>query len=422
MHSLRCNPDRIAARIDALAAMTEPERPWTRLVFSPQYDTARNWLENAFAECELATSTDAAGNLVGTLAGSGETGHGAVGLGSHIDTVAAGGRFDGIAGVIAALEVAQTIRQAGISLPFDLKIIDFLGEELNGWGTSCLGSRGLGGGLNTEMLSRADETGRILGAEIRRIGGDPDALDCALPWHREMDCFLELHIEQSVKLEQSGGDIGIVTAIPMIERHQISISGTAGHSGTVPMAGRRDALADAAGLISRIRDMATRIATESNQHFVATIGKLTVLPNAASIIAEQVELVLDLRSEGEADRGRFMAWLEAEISALPEAEMTALAASSIAPMDNALRQRLADAADHLGYKHQPIASGAGHDAGHVSRLLPAALIFIPCRDGLSHCPQEFATSQAISRGADVLLHSVLGIAADAVAGLGREHD
>ena len=216
---------RIAAAIDKLASFTEADRPYTRLVFSPEFDTARNWLADVFAAAGLVCHIDSGGNLIGTRpanlepvnlkqADGGKADREKVLIGSHIDTVPAGGRFDGIAGVIAALEVVYYLNEHQIELPFDLEIVDYLGEELNVWGTSCLGSRHMAGLLTPEILGRVDADGRQLASEITRIGGTN--LGCA-EVRSDADqilACLELHIEQAKLLETQGHDIGIVTAIP----------------------------------------------------------------------------------------------------------------------------------------------------------------------------------------------------------------
>lgn len=416
-----CMPDRIAAMVDQLAVMTEPDRPYTRLVFSAEFDAARRWLGDQFTAAGLVCHIDAGGSLIGTRAGDAPAPRRKLVIGSHIDTVPAGGRFDGIAGVVAALEVVHYLNAQGITLPFDLEIVDFLGEELNVWGTSCLGSRHMAGLITPEMLARTDAEGRMLGAEIARIGGsgtpatgvrgDADAI---------IGC-LELHIEQARSLERQGRDIGVVTAIPGIYRYAIGVTGAAGHSGTTLMEGRRDALVAAADIIQATQALATKIARDDNQHFVATIGKIEVFPNGAAIVPGRVEMTLDLRAASDRSRevfeGAFRDMLAATQAARHcDISFDALAAAPVAPMDAGLRQLLADQADALGLSSMPVSSGAGHDSAHLSRFAPAAMIFIPCREGLSHCPEEFATADAIAKGAAVLVRSVLALAARKASG------
>ena len=410
------DPDRIKDAVDTLAAMTEPDRPFTRLVFSAEYQAARAWLQSHFEEAGLQCQIDAGGNLIGTRKAADEQGTARkVIIGSHIDTVAAGGRFDGIAGIIAGLETIHYLNQHDIKLPFEIEIIDFLGEELNIWGTSCLGSRHMAGLLTDELLARSDQDGRRLSDELRKVGGTGVAATAPRQDADSIIACLELHIEQSSRLEREGIDIGVVTDIPGISRYAITVTGSAGHSGTTRMQERKDALVTASHIVTTIRDLALEISSQDNRHFVATIGRIEVYPNGAAIIPGQVSMILDLRASNAQSRDRFLSSLQlafAEISRRETCEvgMDPISAANVAPMDGSLRTHLKNSAEALGLSHISIASGAGHDMAHMSRIAPAAMIFIPCKDGLSHCPEEFATPEAIARGSAVLTHTVLTLA------------
>ncbi len=409
------NPDRIGARIDQLAAITETDRPYTRLVFSAEFDRGRDWLSGVFAEAGLACHIDSGGSLIGRRVAAGTAPRKKIIVGSHIDTVPAGGRFDGIAGVLAALELVHYLNDHAIDLPFDLEIVDFLGEELNVWGTSCLGSRHMAGLMTAEMLARTDQDGRSLGAEIARIGGSGLPGNGVRQDADQIIGCLELHIEQATILESNAMDIGVVTAIPGIYRYGITVTGQAGHSGTTHMAGRRDALVAAADIIAKVSALASEIAQDDNQHFVATIGKIDVFPNGAAIVPGQADMTLDLRAASDHARQRFEkafdAFLETTRAARKcDISYRQLAAASVAPMDEGLMDRLTTESRALGLSVMPISSGAGHDTAHLSRFAPAAMIFIPCKDGLSHCPEEFSSPDAIAKGAAVIIRTVLALA------------
>ena len=410
------DPDRIKGAVDALSAMTEPDRPFTRLVFSAEYQAARAWLRSQFEDVGLECEIDGGGNLIGTRkATKGEGTPRKVVIGSHIDTVAAGGRFDGIAGVVAGLETVNFLNQHDIETPFDIEIVDFLGEELNVWGMSCLGSRHMAGLLSDDLLARSDQDGRRLSDEIGKVGGTGTAASAPRQDADSIIACLELHIEQSIRLEREGIDIGIVTDIPGISRYAITVTGTAGHSGTTRMQERKDALVTASYIVTTIRDLALEISAEDNRHFVATIGRIEVYPNGAAIIPGQVSMILDLRASNAQSRDRFLSSLQAACSEIGHREscvigMDPISAANVAPMASSLRTHLANSAEELGLSHISIASGAGHDMAHMSRIAPAAMIFIPCKDGLSHCPEEFATPEAIARGSAVLTHTVLTLA------------
>ena len=239
--SPRIDPERISRRIEALSGFTEPGRPWTRTAFSPHYEEAREWLRQEMQSAGLSTEIDAGGNLIGRLPGK-RNDLGSLGLGSHIDTVPDGGRFDGIAGVVAALEVAQAINEAGLHLQHPLAIFDFLAEEPNRFGLSCVGSRAIAGELSADTLQVKSPEGETLAEGIGRMGGCPEKLTRRLLEPESVRAFMELHIEQGTRLESAGDDIGIVTDIVGISRAEITFAGRADHSGTTPMGKRQDAL------------------------------------------------------------------------------------------------------------------------------------------------------------------------------------
>lgn len=410
------DPERIEAAVDALGAMTEPDRPFTRLVFSPEYREARIWLQSQFEQAGLDCQIDTGGNLIGTRrARETATSRQRVIIGSHIDTVAAGGKYDGIAGVVAGLETVHFLNQQAIDLPFDLEIVDFLGEELNVWGASCLGSRHMAGLLDDELLARNDQDGRRLSDEIEKVGGSPIAASAPRQDADAIIACLELHIEQSSRLERENIDIGVVTDIPGISRYAITVKGSAGHSGTTKMEERKDALVTASRIVTTIRDLALEISAQDNRHFVATIGRIEVYPNGAAIIPGQVSMILDLRASNEQSRNRFLSNLQATCTEIShreacQMEMDPISSASVAPMDSSLRKHLANSSAKLGLSHISLASGAGHDMAHMSRIAPAGMIFIPCKDGRSHCPEEFATPEAIAKGSAVLTRTVLTLA------------
>jgi len=410
------DPGRIQSAIDELASMTEPDRPFTRLVFSPEYKQARAWLWSRFEAAGLECHIDAGGNLIGTRKAVGEAATSRkIIIGSHIDTVSAGGRFDGIAGVIAGLETIHFLNRHAIDLPVDIEIVDFLGEELNVWGASCLGSRHMAGLLTADILSRTDQDDRQLAAEILKIGGSGKPTLAPRQDAQSIMACLELHIEQSNRLETGQIDIGVVTDIPGISRYSISVAGSAGHSGTTLMQGRKDALVTASMIVTMIRDLALEISGQDNRHFVATIGRMEVYPNGAAVVPGEVKMVLDLRASHEHSRDLFLDRLQSGYAEIGHREscaieMELISAAKVAPMNETLRAHLARSADELELSHVNVSSGAGHDMAHMSRIAPAAMIFIPCQDGLSHCPEEFTTKEAIAKGSAVLTRTVLTLA------------
>ena len=405
---------RIAEDIDALARLTEPGRPWTRRVFSPLFLEGRAYIEARMRAAGLETRIDAAGNLIGRR--SGRVGaQGVLMLGSHSDTVPDGGRFDGVAGVVAALEVARSLAERGVDLAHDLEIVDFLAEEVSPFGVSCIGSRGMTGQMPEAWLMRRNESGALADA-LASVRGDPAAV--VKQSRPDIAAFLELHIEQGPVLEREGRDIGLVTGIAGISRFEILIEGRPDHAGTTPMGARADALVAASDLVLKIRDEALRLSRKP-RHFAATVGEFSMTPNAANVVPAHVRLLIDGRAELRPDMEAFAAWLEhAAREVAREHDVTIptparVSDSQPVACDPRLLEVLAGAAEATGLTTRPLASGAGHDAAWIARVAPAAMIFVPSRGGRSHAPDEWTDNDAIARGAAVLFEAVIALDANA---------
>lgn len=405
--NLPVNADRIAEDIDALAKITEPGHPWTRRAFSPLFLEGRAYIEARMQAAGLETRIDAGGNLIGRRAG-GKPGLGTIMVGSHSDTVPDGGRFDGIAGVISALEVARALKDQGIALEHDLEIVDFLAEEVSIFGVSCVGSRGMTGQLPEAWLSRTSGD-RDLAEGIAQVGGRPGVL---LQQNRpDLAGFLELHIEQGPVLENERKDIGIVTAIAGITRIEITVEGRADHAGTTPMDGRADALVAASQLVLDIRGAAAERA-KTPGHFAATVGEFRIEPNAANVVPSKVVMLIDGRAEIRSDMEAFCEWLDAHVVQLAAAHgVTINSPKRVSdnyptPGDAGLLETLERACDTVGAKHRRMASGAGHDTAWIAKVAPAAMIFVPCKEGRSHSADEWAENDDIALGAAVLFETV----------------
>ena len=399
--------------VNELAEITEQDSPYTRLVFSQEFDKAREWLRFEFEKLDLTVRTDNAGNLIGSYK-SGELTDKKVMIGSHLDTVKSGGRFDGVAGIVASLAILKEFRENNVQLPFDIELYDYLGEELNDWNISCLGTRAMTGLLDDEILRRTDGAGRVLKNEIDRVGGNSDKLAEMFECFANVIACFELHIEQGRVLERTEKDIGIVKSIPSISRHSIQINGRAGHSGTTLMNERKDALVGASQLITFINNEATKISGEANRHFVATIGKIDNYPNAATIIPSKVEMILDLRVVEANQREEFLNRLRVEVEAVSlskeiSVKFCDVAYSPFVELNQDLNSLIEKSIRAEGHSYVYMDSGAGHDTAHLARVAPASMIFIACKDGLSHCPEEFALIEDIQKGAEVISRSILGL-------------
>lgn len=395
-----------------IAAFTDPAVPYTRRAFSPLFCEARSWLTQRFVDAGFATHVDAAGNLIGRLKGS-EPSSGTIMIGSHSDTVSGGGRFDGVAGVIAALEIGRAAKSDGTPLRYNLEIVDFLAEEPNAFGLSCVGSRGISGELNAAHLAYKEPGGETLAQAIARMGGNPDKIPHAK--RTDVKAFFELHIEQGPVLEIEALDVGVVTAIVGIRRIEIVFHGEANHAGTTPMNLRRDSAAAAAESMSLIRKLAEEYAQAGDGHFVATIGIVENFPNAANVIPEKTRLVIDARSESRSRMESFYAALDqgtAEIAGalrVVRDPLNMLSDSLPSVCDRGLRSLLCTTATKLGFSNREMASGAGHDCAFMTRIAPSAMVFTPCRAGRSHASEEWAEPEALANGASVIADAIRAI-------------
>ncbi len=400
-----------------LAEITDPERPYTRRSFSQLFLEGRAWLRERFEQAGLATRIDAAGNLIGHRAGR-DTSAGTIMIGSHSDTVPFGGRFDGIAGVLTALEIARSIADSGARLRHALEVVDFLAEEPSEFGLSCIGSRGMAGAMEPKMLAYPDPSGEFLADAIDRIGGKVAVLPSAK--RKDIVAFFELHIEQGIVLETRRIDVGLVTGIVGITRIEIVFQGSADHAGTTPMDLRRDAFTPAAKTAVFVEQTAHEFSARNCGLFVATTGVVSIAPNAANIVPQEARLVIDARSENRSMMNEFLDVLKAETARYAAASRTDLVRfellSDTDPVacDPALRDILRVSAKDLGFSTADLASGAGHDAAFVARIAPTAMVFIPCRGGKSHAPEEWAEPDALAAGAAVI--------AEAVRRFDRDHE
>ena len=406
---MRVNPDRLQRRLDTLATMTLPGHPYTRRAFTPVYLQSRAWLASEFSAAGLETDLDAAANLIGRHSGR-EPALPVIALGSHTDTVSGGGRYDGMAGVIAALEVADVLQEAAHDLRHPLWVIDFLSEEASDYGASCVGSRALAGTLGPSLLDGRSPEGEPLRDAITRMGGKPDLLTGPLAAKGDLAAYLELHIEQGPVLEQAHPSLGIVTGITGIRRLRLHLEGQADHSGTTPMALRHDALVAAAEVVVLVHRRA--LADAQADPLVATVGHLLVQPNTPNVVPGAVDLVVEARSLSPATLDRFFDEVLGKAHTVAAEYGVTLSAEPISdapPVSCSadLQRSLRDAATARGYASLDLPSGAGHDAMQVARLCPVGMLFIPCRGGRSHAPEEEIDHLDLVRGTEVLLDTVL---------------
>ncbi|GGR25720.1 Zn-dependent hydrolase [Deinococcus ruber] len=400
---------RLLTRLNELASLTDPARPYTRRAFTPLYERGRVWLRAEMERAGLSVTLDAGGNLSGRREGS-TPGAATLMIGSHTDTVVGGGRFDGILGVLAALEVAHCLHDAGHELSHALEVVDFLSEEPSDYGASCVGSRALAGTLTPELLAQTNAHGETLETAMRRAGARPEVLRGPLREAGSIAAYLELHIEQGPVLETAGVPIGVVSGIVGIERWELTFSGRPDHAGTTPMALRQDALVGAAGCVSLLRQLA--LEADQQAPLVATVGQLRVSPGNSNVIPGEVVLIFEARALNAQRLSDFVAGFLEQAETLAngaDVRLSAKLVSRAAPLvcDAQIQTAVKAACADLELPCLTLPSGAGHDAMQVGRLAPAGMLFVPSVGGRSHTPDELTHEADVLAGARVLLGAVL---------------
>ena len=414
MDALRVNGERMRASFEALSAIgATPEGGAHRPALGEAHLAARRWFREAALADGFEVRVDGAGNHSACLP-CGQTEAKTLLLGSHLDSVPQGGRFDGALGVVCALEVLRTVDEMGIVLPVDLEAIDLTDEE--GAHVGLMGSRALTGRLLEADLAPHGDV-EAFDAALRRAGLTREGILCAKRDPGTLAGYLEVHIEQGPRLAQAGIDIGVVTHIVGIRWLRLRFAGEANHAGTTPMADRRDAAQGASAFVLKARETVLR----DFEGCVANVGRMVLTPGAFNVIPGEVEVSLEFRSPevGQLERlGEVLldlARAQAERFGL-ELEATPVEAIPPAPMDQGVQDALSGAAEALGLTHVSLASGAGHDAQSFAGRCPVGMVFVPSVGGISHSPKEFTRWEDCVNGASVLLNGVLHL----VGGNGEE--
>jgi len=423
---LRVNADRMLDSFNQLALIgATAEGGVNRPTFSEAHLAARKWFREEIARSGLEFKTDGAGNhsavlhVVASEAKQSPTRKMEIAsqqpfattllIGSHLDSVPNGGRFDGALGVISALEVLRTIKENGIDLKVNLEAIDFTDEE--GTLVGLLGSAAIAGHLSSTMLQNPRGGRDNLVEGMQRAGlSDESMLSAARPME-SFAGYLELHIEQGKRLELAKLDIGIVSAIVGIWSYRLSFIGRADHAGSTTMDDRLDASLGASAFTLAARELVMQDFPNS----VVNVGKMDFAPGAFNIVPARVDVSLEFRSPDEAEFGR----LDAALLALAKTEATRfglelkiehLGKHSPSIMSDVVQKAYAEACDDLGLTHTSLTSGAGHDGQSLADLCPVGMIFVPSVNGTSHSPKEFTQWEDCVNGANALLQAALRLA------------
>lgn len=404
LSTLEIDRDRLTANIERLARIgKQPSGSICRLAFAPEILQARYLIQQWMTELDMHVRTDAAGNLIGTYAGKVQNAP-ALATGSHIDTVPSGGKYDGTLGVLAGLEVVRSLRQNNLRLDHPLEVIVFTDEE-----STMIGSQAIAGtALYNEIERYHLPDGRTIQDALDSLGGDWDQLATARRDRTTLCAFVELHVEQGIILERTGHAIGIVQGVVGMRRRKLTIIGQANHAGTTPMDLRQDALIAASKIVLAVQNIALALPSQP----VATVGYLTVLPNAVNIVPGTVELTVDMRDLSKDVLDRMVKQLEGEVAAIAaetktEIEITPLLCVEPTLAAEGVQSAIASVSRQLGLTHCPLPSRAGHDALEVGRITDMGMIFVPSRSGLSHSEAEYTSPEQCAQGANVLLHTLL---------------
>src|SRR5512146_395592 len=406
---LRINSDRMHAAFDEIARIgSTGDGGVDRPTFSEAHLAARAWFRRQVESSGLAFQMDGAGNHSAVLSCA-PAGAPTLLLGSHLDSVPQGGRFDGALGVMAALDVLRTVRDHALQLKFNLEAIDFTDEE--GTLVGLLGSSALAGNLDSALLQSPRGGRDRLAAGLQRAGlTEPGILRAARP-SGSLAGYLELHIEQGKRLERLGRNIGIVSAIVGIWSYRLSFLGRADHAGSTSMQDRRDAALGAAAFTLAARQLLMRDFPDC----VVNVGRMEFAPGAFNIVPARVDVSLEFRSP---DSGEFEKLNKALLTAAQEQadryglglDTADLGRHDPCPMDSVVQQAMTAACEDLALSHVSLASGAGHDGQSLAGLCPVGMLFVPSVDGASHSPREYTAWPDCVNGANALLQTVLRLA------------
>jgi allantoate deiminase len=397
------SPTSVAATLERLAQIGgAPDRSVTRVAWSKELLDAYRVVGDHLRELGLEVEIDAAGNLLGRW----EAGSGAPLLvGSHLDTVPRGGRFDGVLGVVTAVHAVRVLKEEGFEPSRPLWVAAFMDEEGTRFGAALFGSRAFVGEDVSALGDRVDAAGVTLREAMAAAGFDLAAVGAA---NRiaEVGSYLELHIEQGPVLEAQGLQIGVVTSIVGLRGYRVRLRGEANHAGTTPMPLRRDALAGAARIALELRHAA--LAGEAT---TANVGKLSVEPGGANVVPGLADFTIDVRAAtpaGIAEWERVVDEIVHRVAAEERLEVELEQAYALEPLelDPELVDTVERAAAEVGAAAKRLPSGAGHDAMVVGRHVPAAMIFVPSRRGISHSPDEHSAADEVELGMRVLAETL----------------
>ena len=395
--------ERLVKDFEVMAQLTAPGEGINRLAFTDADWAGRQYIIDCMTDAGLSVEIDDFGNVIGYKIGK-KPDLPVVMVGSHTDSVPNGGNYDGVVGVLSAIEVIRSMTDDGYKHDHTIAVVSFMCEESGRFGDATLGSKAMRGELTLQDLHRlVDKQGNSLYEALKGRNLNPDGIE-EMEYIRPVKSFTEIHIEQGKVLEHEQKTIGIVTGIAAPERFYVTIRGNADHSGATPMNLRHDALCGASKIILGIEEIASM---QEVPPVVGTVGVVEVMPGAMNVIPGAVKLGVDIRSISKAARNSVVTLVKEFIDITAEKRGLSYTIETIAQdhpveMHPAMIREIEEAVKSVGVEYMTMPSGAGHDAMHWAEAVPTGMIFIPCRDGISHNPAEFAEMDDIVTGAEVL--------------------
>jgi beta-ureidopropionase / N-carbamoyl-L-amino-acid hydrolase len=399
LSQLSVNGDRLQSRIEQLAQIgKQANGQICRIAFTPADAQARDLVKQWMTDAGMTVRTDAAANLIGSYAG--KTDKSALATGSHIDTVPSGGKFDGVLGVLAGIEIVATLQENNLRLDRPIEVIIFSDEE-----STMIGCQAIAGTVITDSPDRYQpQNGKSIQTSLTEFGGNWQQISTAK--HQDLAVFIELHVEQGAILEKSHKEIGIVEGVVGMNRYAITIFGQANHAGTTPMNQRQDAMVAAAQVVLAVRKNALKMPSQP----VATVGYLRPLPNAVNIVAGQVDLTVDMRDLSQQCLDSMFDQLKESLKAIAQDTNTKFTITPLLCVEptlasDAIQQAITKVCTELKLSHIQMPSRAGHDSLEIGRITDMGMIFVPSASGISHSESEYTSPLQCQQGANVLLHT-----------------
>ncbi|MFS8580108.1 MAG: Zn-dependent hydrolase [Novibacillus thermophilus] len=411
---MRINIERLMSDIERYALYgADSQGGITRPSFSEDDYNVRERFVRDLREMGLSIVIDGAANIWGKRLGNGQK-EGSIVIGSHLDTVTNGGKYDGALGVLAAMEIVRTLKEHDVVLQHDLEIVSFTAEEPNDYNISTLGSRSFVGRLTPDDLKGVtDSNGMRLEDSLERAGGGLHKFFGMADARKEKKAFVELHIEQGRRLAVRDISVAVVDRIVGIYRDKVTVTGEANHAGTTMMADRYDALTAAAEMVLAVEDVCCHTGDDT----VGTVGKLNVIPNAANIVPGQVEFILEVRGETEKQIKQVLDVVGSRWETIQRRRKVSVTRNNIlnqkpVPMDQHVVKILQQTADELSLPYVTLASMAGHDASHMAHVAKTAMIFVKSPNGKSHCPEEYSAPEDIEKAVNLMLRGIVNLDRD----------